>query len=135
MMAARRGRGDGSIYFDATINMWRGVLSLPRDNQGKRRRLAVAAKTKTEARDKLRKVQASVDAGLPTSDARYTVSDLLTDWVTNGLPGRSVNTVANYKWAVDAHLDPALGHQRLRDLTPDHVADFLADCADKGMSR
>ena len=47
-MAKRRGDGDGSITWDASVQLWVGRL--PRDERG--RRAKVSAKTKAEARAK-----------------------------------------------------------------------------------
>lgn len=132
---ARRGHGEGGLYFDSDTKCWRGVVDLGKGVDGKRRRVKVQARTKAEARAKLTDLRNSLSAGLPTGEVRTTVEQLLDEWLSQGLPGRSANTVENYRWASDSHLTPALGHIRLRDLTPDHVADMLRLRAEADMSR
>ena len=70
-MAKRRADGNGSITWDASVQLWVGRL--PRDDRG--RRAKVSAKTKAEARAKLqqrlreRELRLSTDAGRTTSSS------------------------------------------------------------------
>ena len=72
--AARRGHGEGSIYRDEANGTWVGAISLGWRPDGKRIRRKVTGRTKTEVRDKLKKLQAETDAGLKTS-ASYTLAE------------------------------------------------------------
>ena len=51
----------------------------------------------------------------------------LTSWLQDLLPGTvgSPNTFANYRWAIEKHLVPGLGHISLVDLSPADIARFL----------
>jgi integrase len=50
----RRGRGDGSVFFDASRGCWVGVIDVGRDLEtGRRVRRKVSGATKTETKDKL----------------------------------------------------------------------------------
>jgi hypothetical protein len=51
---ARRGHGEGSVYWDAANGTWVGAISLGWTPDGKRIRRKVTGRTKTEVRDKLR---------------------------------------------------------------------------------
>ena len=64
---ARRGHGEGSVYRDAANGTWVGAISLGWRPDGKRIRRKVTGRTKTEVRDKLKKLQAEAAAGLKTS--------------------------------------------------------------------
>jgi len=64
---ARPGHGEGSVYRDAANGTWVGAISLGWRPDGSRIRRKVAGRTKTEVRDKLKKLQAEADAGLKTS--------------------------------------------------------------------
>ena len=68
---ARRGHGEGSVYRDAANGTWVGAISLGWRPDGSRIRRKVTGRTKTEVREKLKKLQAEADAGLKTS-ASYT---------------------------------------------------------------
>ena len=71
--SARRGHGEGSIYRDEANGTWVGAISLGWHPDGKRIRRKVTGRTKTEVRDKLKKLQAEAEAGLKTS-ANYTLA-------------------------------------------------------------
>jgi hypothetical protein len=64
---ARRGHGEGSVYRDAANGTWVGAISLGWRPDGSRIRRKVTGRTKTEVREKLKKLQAEADAGLKTS--------------------------------------------------------------------
>ena len=53
---ARRGHGEGSVYRDAAISTWVGAISLVWRPDGTRIRRKVTGRTKTEVRDKLKKL-------------------------------------------------------------------------------
>ena len=63
-----------------------GAISLGWRADGSRMRRKVTRLTKTEVRDKLKKLQAEADAGLKTS-ASYTVAKAVDDWAAEALDG------------------------------------------------
>jgi integrase len=133
--AKRRGYGEDGIYFDhrgdcrdsdhhkTCTGRWRGVVSLGFDVDGKRIRRKISGPTKAEVKDKLKALHSELDAGLRTT-AAYTVAKAVTDWLDEGLPGRSAKTVeANHD-----SLQPLLaviGSIPLRDLTVQDVRNAL----------
>lgn len=117
--------------------LWVGVIEGERDPAtGKRRRVKVKAKTKTEALRKIRDERKRIDSGDTRLEPTMTVKQFLQSWTTDVLPNR-VNraTVANYQSLVNRHLIPGLGRHRLRDLTPEHVDRFLRAKANTGLAR
>src|SRR5687768_2689650 len=134
MVAKQRGKGEGSIYFEADRDRWRGAIVMP---DGSRRR--VSGRTAKECREKLRSLQSDVERGLPVAPGKLTVSEFLTDWLERILPVRgrvrSTNTVDNYAWAVRSHIVPALGSKALRTLNTDDVEAMLVGMVRGGLSR
>ena len=92
---ARRGHGEGSVYRDAANGTWVGAISLGWRPDGSRIRRKVTGRTKTEVREKLKKLQAEADAGLKTS-ASYTVSKAVDDWAAEALDGLADKTVRSH---------------------------------------
>ena len=92
---ARRGHGEGSVYRDAANGTWVGAISLGWRPDGSRMRRKVTGRTKTEVREKLKKLQAEADAGLKTS-ASYTVSKAVDDWAAEALDGLADKTVRSH---------------------------------------
>jgi integrase len=124
--AARRSRGDDSIYFDAANNCWTGAVSLGFAPDGKRRiRRKVTGRTKTEVKDKLKTLRRELDAGIHSSPS-YTMALCIEDWLSQGLTNLGPSTVANYQHMAD-HVVSKLGAIKLRDLTARQVQTALVD--------
>ena len=70
-MARTRQNGEGSVYRRASDGMWIGSITIGWEGD-KRIRKTVSAKTGTGVREKLRVVQAKIDAGLPRGDDKLT---------------------------------------------------------------
>jgi integrase len=120
---ARRGHGEGSVYRDAANGTWVGAISLGWRPDGSRVRRKVTGHTKTEVREKLKKLQSEADAGLKTS-ASYTLSKAVDDWAAEALDGLADKTVRSH---VDL-LRPVtmlIGKVPLRDLTAQDVRRML----------
>ena len=128
---ARRGHGEGSVYRDAANGTWVGAISLGWRPDGSRIRRKVTGRTKTEVREKLKKLQTEADAGLKTS-ASYTVSKAVDDWAAEALDGLADRTVRSH---VDL-LKPVtmlIGNVPLRDLTAHDVRRALNKLAENAV--
>ena len=86
-MATRRSNGEGGLSWNEARQRWVGRASLGYNADGKRRIGTVSARTKTEAKNKLRALLRDHDDGLPTQRA-YTVGDAVEAWLVHGLVGR-----------------------------------------------
>lgn len=86
-MTARRGRGEGSIFYDDERDRWIGVLDVTEPGTRKRTRRKVSAPTKTGARQKLDALRREVaDAG-SAGPVAGTIGSVVADWV-NHMPAR-----------------------------------------------
>lgn len=131
--SARRGHGEGSIYRDEANGTWVGAISLGWTPDGKRTRRKVTGRTKTEVRDKLKRLRAETDAGLRTS-AGYTLAKAAEDWAAEALDGLAPKTVRSH---VDL-LKPVtalIGNVPLRELTAHDVRRALAMLAEDRSTR
>jgi integrase len=128
--------GDGSVFFDKARNRWVGTIDAGRDHNGRRRRRKVMAPTRKEAAARLRHLRDELDRA-DAADGSTTVGAYLADWLAREVPkfARSPNTIDNYRWAVEAHLVPALGHIRLSRLTADDVDRMLEGKSAGGLAR
>jgi integrase len=133
------GYGEDGIYFDhrgdrrdgvhhkTCSGRWRGVVSLGFDADGKRIRRKVGGQTKAEVKDKLKALHSELDAGIRTT-AAYTVEKAVTDWLDEGLPGRTAKTVAVNRDSLRPLL-AVIGAVPLRDLTVQDVRAALRKMA------
>jgi integrase len=110
-----------------------GAISLGWRPDGSRIRRKVTGRTKTEVREKLKKLQAEADAGLKTS-ASYTLAKAVDDWTAEALDGLADKTVRSH---VDL-LRPVtmlIGNVPLRDLTAQDVRRTLSKLAQTRSTR
>ncbi|GAA1208789.1 tyrosine-type recombinase/integrase [Prauserella alba] len=134
-MTKRRERGEGSLYWDSSRERWIAEVTVGWMSNGKRRTRKTSGKTKTEAKEKLRELIRDLDDGLPAESPNYRVADAVEAWLTYGLPGRSPETVQNYRNLASVHIVPGLGKRRLRDLSAEDVDKWLADVATRVSTR
>jgi hypothetical protein len=90
------GHGEDAIYFAAAKNRWVGSVSLGYGPDGKRIRRKILAKTKQEARDRLKALHQEMDSGVRSSST-YTVCETVEDWLRDGLDGTSERTRTLYE--------------------------------------
>src|SRR5215472_9589632 len=125
-MATRRSRGDGGLYWSERRQRWIAEVTTGYDGRGKRITRKASGKTKTEAKDKLKEMIRDMDDGLALASGGYTVANAVNDWLAYGLNGRASGTVTKNRIYAEAHVIPALGARKLRELTADDVDRWLA---------
>jgi len=125
-VALRRGSGEGSIFREG--ERWVAVVTVT-SATGRQERRKRRARTHGEARTKLRELQRDLAAGV--SPERVTEAAFLDRWLARQrATAKSPNTIANYEWAINGHIVPALGHIVLRQLRADDVDDLLMAMSD-----
>ena len=124
-MTTRRSRGDGGLHWDEGRQRWIATVTIGYDQRGKRITRKASAKTKTEAKDKLKEMVRSLDDGLPVPANGYTVADAVRTWLDYGLQGRNQNTVSNYKCLADTHIMASIGAKALHRLSAEDVDKWL----------
>lgn len=136
---ARRGKGEGTIYFHRRDKdgreVWRIRWPLGRDASGKYRygNMLVHG-TKEEAKKKLREILSKRDKGVPVEPARETVKGFLERWLRDYKATLSPTTRASYKHIIDAHLIPAFGSLRLNQVTPQRLQAYYQAKLAEGLS-
>jgi integrase len=128
-MSKRRMPGEGSIYkrttklADGRIRVrWQAQWSI--GGRTDRRLVTRTCRTRAEAAAALRELQA--DATIPSTN--ILTGDYLGRWVRDARNIRPT-TRHGYEAVVNCHLRPAIGHVRLRELSPVHVETALAKLA------
>ena len=114
----RRARGEDSIYYDRSRDRWTGTITVGWKPDGRRDRITVRGKTKTEVKDKLRTKHTELAAGIRTP-ANYTVEQCLKDWLEERLSTRSVRLARMI-------LIQAIRNAMVNDLVVRNVADLTA---------
>ena len=131
-MAKKRGNNEGSIYrrkngaWAAQYTVWTA--------EGRKRR-SVSGKTRAEVSRKLTEAMADRDGGLLHDAGKLTVGEYLDRWLADSVKGRvRETTYANYAYITHKHVSPALGHVKLKTLTPAHVRGFYGEKARTNLS-
>jgi len=128
----RRARGEDSIYYDRSRDRWTGTITVGWKPDGRRDRITVRGKTKTEVKDKLRAKHLELAAGIRTP-ANYTVEQCLKDWLET-LNTQAQSTLTGYQIMV-RHLIDLIGKIKLVELKVRDVDFALGKLAERFSTR
>ncbi len=117
---ARRGRGEGSVY-QRKDGSWVAQLN------GTYR----YAKTEEAAKVKLYKLLAGAEEAKPEN---ITVAKHFDDYLKHVQTNLKPRTVKRYREAIDAHLKPAFGKQKLHTLDPQKIEAMYIKKLEQGLS-
>jgi len=125
----RRGYHEGTGYKRAD-GRWEWKISLP---DGTRK--SFYGKTQREAREKANQAAQDAERGIDLSVRSVTMKTFLSHWIEETARERvRPSTLAAYSGHVQQHIVPALGSEKLRSLTPQHVNKLMSDMVGSGLS-
>lgn len=120
-MGKKRGAGDGALY-KRKDGLWVGRVDVPPGPDGKRKVRTVYSKDRATAAEKLRKLQAEVEAGLVTTTPGTTVAAWLDFWLNEVHRGNiRPGTRADYARIIKNHIVPRIGSKNLKTLKSEEV--------------
>jgi integrase len=126
-MTGRRARGEGGVHWDERRQRFIASVTVGYTPAGKRIVRRGSGKTEAQARAKLRQVIRDHEDGLTVAPNNLTVAQVVNDWLTYGLNGRSAATVAKCNHLCRVHVIPGLGARKLRELSANDVDRWLAE--------
>ena len=126
MVTTRRNPGEGGLHWEESRQRWFATVYVGYAPNGKRRKIKVSARTKTEAKAKLQQLLRDRDDGHVLGAQTYTVRDAVESWLAHGLTGRQESTVVNRTILARRHVIPALGARKLAQLSAEEVDEWLA---------
>lgn len=130
---ARRSRGDGSVFWDASRGCWVGVVDIGRDPEtGRRRRRKVSAPTKTECKAELDKLREEFRKTGTVGRRDISVEHVVRERLASPPPRVRSAITRQVHGDHGARIIAALGKKRLAKLTPGEVEQFLAKMAADG---
>jgi integrase len=131
-LSRKRGNGEGSIT-KRKDGRWMARCTVYTANGPKRRHLY--GRTRQQVAAKLTKAMADRDGGIELDPSRVTVNEYLQRWLKDSVKGnvRPI-TFESYERLVRVHMVPALGHIKLKALSPAHLQGFYRDRLDAGLS-
>jgi integrase len=135
-----RGKGEGSLAYDATKSVWVGRLELPShdyntDGTPKRRRRIIRRRDKSEVIREMQKFRKQLEERGDIPTASQTTGTWLSYWLREIAPReRRPKTMVSYRSVMQTHIIPVIGRVRLDKLTPADVRKVTARMASAGAS-
>lgn len=127
---AKRGNGEGSIYYRKSDNHWVGSITLENGT-----RKVMYGKTRKEVAEKLTGLLHDQQRGMLVANSQQTVEQFLTNWLENTHKQRiRPRTYERYHEAIHLHILPALGRYQVQKLTPQQVQAFYARESKRGLA-
>ena len=124
----RRGHGEGSIT-KRKDGRWQASILVGYDPKtGKQKRKYFYGRTRKEVQRKLNEIIPEVQAGTYREPANITVAEWFTTWLNVYMkPSLRPTTWESYRYQVEGHIIPALGHLRLAQLQTAHIQRLYND--------
>jgi integrase len=130
----RRGQNEGSIY-QRKDGRWEAIITIPAGDVGASKRQSFYGPTKKVARDKLNAAQRNIEELRQAKASNQTLGHYLAHWLENtATPRLRPSTIPSYRWLIEKHLTPALGHIQLRDLSAQDIEKVLNEKLAAGVS-
>ncbi|MDP9425155.1 MAG: site-specific integrase [Actinomycetota bacterium] len=130
---AKRGNGEGSKPRKRPDGRWEARYTVQTGTGTKRP--TVYGKTRAEVSTKLTKALADRDGGLIFDDEGAKVGAFLDRWLKDSVRDTvRASTFERCESIANLHIKPVIGHVKLKNLKPDHVAALYRDRLDAGLS-
>ena len=130
VMAQRRSKGEGSVWYDEKNDRWMGKVILPN-----KKRRTKSGKTKKEILNWLTEQKSKINKGVYVTDENVRLGDFITTYMENvakhNLRPRTYIAHAGY---VRNHIVPELGYIKLESLRPDQVQAFYTKKLESGLA-
>lgn len=120
----KRANGDGSV-FQLPSGKWRACISLGTTADGKRLRRSRTAKSRADAVQFLRDMQAEGDRVVIRSS--LTLMEFLDTWLLHVKATSAPGTHDSYSRAVENHISPLIGRTALADVRPATVRAMITE--------
>jgi len=130
-VAKRRTKGEGSIFTEKATGYWCAEITLP-DGMKKRKR----SKKQQIVREWLLEQRQAIQDGLTLTDGNSRYDKYLDRYLFEvAIPSLRPKTVDAYKWLIDSHIKPNLGHLALNKIKPEHLQSLYSRKQEEGLSK
>ena len=130
-MAKRRAKDEGSIFIETATGLWVAELTLP-DGSKRRKR----SKKQQVVKEWLLQQKMAVREGLLMSGGKVRYDKFLDRYLEEvAIPTLRPKTVDSYRWLIESHIKPNLGHIPLDQIKPDHLQSLYAKKLNEGLSK
>jgi integrase len=132
-VAKKRGNGEGGItrHKKSGLYMARYTVQTPKGPKRK----TIYGKEREEVADRLIEALNQRNKGLIFEGEDQTLSAYLDRWLNGSVKGSlKPSTFESYERMIRNHIEPTLGHRKLKNLAPDHVQCFYQTKLDAGLA-
>lgn len=131
MVTKRRGKGEGSIFYDSSKKRWVAEVTLP-DGKRKKKR----AVNKKDVSDWLLEQRKLISEGLLVKDVKDTLGSYLRSYMDNvAVHSLRPSTLHSYNKWINNHINPAIGHIKLTALKPRDLENYYSLKLKQGMAK
>jgi integrase len=126
---AKRGNGEGSIFYSEKLNRWVGQFTAGRKADGKLNRKSLYGKTRKEVKDKMNKALVDVNKGLFIDKQDITFKELIENYInykynTNQISDRSyLRNQETLKQIIKC--DSTFANKNIQKITTEDIKHFL----------
>lgn len=124
---AKRGNGEGSIFYSEKLNRWVGQFTAGRKSDGKLNRKSVYGKTRKEVKEKMTKALAEVQEGNIINKTNITVGELAKIIVEDKKNSNQIssNTYNRATYTLKIIENSDLGNTPIQKVTATSIKNFL----------
>jgi integrase len=132
-MAKKRGNGEGSITYRKKEGRYMARYTV--HTAGGPKRKTLYGRTRAEVSSKLAKAMVDREGGFHFNDEDVAVGEYLDRWLSDSVRGTvRASTYERHEGIIRTHIGPALGHIKLKNLTPAHVRSLHREKLDDGLA-
>lgn len=124
---AKRGNGEGTIYFSEKLHKWVGQFTAGKKADGRLNRKSVYGNTRKEVKEKITKALSEVQTNTFVENKDITVHELASEIVEDKKKSNVVssNTYKRLTYTLGYIRDSNIGNLNVQKITPKHIKDFL----------
>ncbi len=127
MARGRRGNGEGSIFFKASINRWCGQISIGYNSNGSIKRRTIYGRTRLEVKSKMNTLLNDIKFNQYVEPSNITFGEWISTWLESYKRHTlKMSTYTRYINDIEVHLTPVFGHVKLQDISNHQVQLFLS---------
>lgn len=130
-MSKRRANNEGSTFKESSTGYWCAEMTLP---NGKRKRKR--SKKQQVVKEWLLEQRTDLRNGFLLPDDNIRFGDYLDRFLKDvAAPTLKPKTADSYRWLIERHIKPNLGHIVLTKLRPDHLQSLYSQKLEEGLSK
>ena len=124
---AKRGNGEGTIYYSEKLNKWIGQFTAGRKENGKLNRKSVYGNTRKEVKEKITKALADVQSNIYISKSDITIGMLGQEYIDNKFNANIIGEATyNRTLGTFSHIQNSdIASRKIQEVTSSEIQNFI----------